>query len=99
LFNALTGLRQHTGNWPGKTVLLGLLLLVGLAYYFRQAFASQKNRTRIVDLLVVGIILFMSPKIHVFTEPDPLTIAGLFVFAYAWGILIVEKFWEGYKNN
>ncbi|SMB99897.1 ferrous iron transporter FeoB [Thermanaeromonas toyohensis ToBE] len=23
LFNALTGLRQHTGNWPGKTVSLG----------------------------------------------------------------------------
>jgi len=22
LFNALTGLRQHTGNWPGKTVVL-----------------------------------------------------------------------------
>ncbi len=22
LFNALTGLRQHTGNWPGKTVTL-----------------------------------------------------------------------------
>ena len=21
LFNELTGLRQHTGNWPGKTVL------------------------------------------------------------------------------
>ena len=20
LFNALTGMRQHTGNWPGKTV-------------------------------------------------------------------------------
>ena len=20
LFNALTGLHQHTGNWPGKTV-------------------------------------------------------------------------------
>ena len=20
LFNAVTGLRQHTGNWPGKTV-------------------------------------------------------------------------------
>ena len=20
LFNALTGLKQHTGNWPGKTV-------------------------------------------------------------------------------
>jgi Fe2+ transport system protein B len=22
VFNALTGMRQHTGNWPGKTVLL-----------------------------------------------------------------------------
>ena len=21
IFNALTGLKQHTGNWPGKTVL------------------------------------------------------------------------------
>ena len=21
VFNALTGLRQHTGNWPGKTVV------------------------------------------------------------------------------
>ena len=20
LFNSLTGMRQHTGNWPGKTV-------------------------------------------------------------------------------
>ena len=20
IFNALTGLKQHTGNWPGKTV-------------------------------------------------------------------------------
>ena len=22
IFNALTGMRQHTGNWPGKTVSL-----------------------------------------------------------------------------
>ena len=24
LFNLLTGLRQHTGNWPGKTVIHAL---------------------------------------------------------------------------
>jgi ferrous iron transport protein B len=23
VFNSLTGLRQHTGNWPGKTVARG----------------------------------------------------------------------------
>lgn len=80
-------------------ILLGLLLLAGLAYYFRQAFASQKNKARIVDLLVVGIILFTSPKICVHIKTNPLMIAGILVFAYAWGILIIEKFWEGYKGN
>ena len=34
LFNALTGLRQHTGNWPGKTVALaqGRCAIGGNAY-------------------------------------------------------------------
>jgi hypothetical protein len=41
----------------------------------------------------------MSPKIHVYIKTDPLMIAGILVFAYAWGILIIEKFWEGYKEN
>jgi hypothetical protein len=80
-------------------ILLSILLLAGLLYYFRQAFTSQKNKGRIVDLLVVGIILFMSPNIHIHIKTDPLSIAGVLIFAYAWGILIVEKFWEGYKNN
>jgi len=69
-------------------ILLGLSLLAGLVYYFRQAFTSQKNKARIVDLLVVGIILFMSPKIHVYIKTDPLMIAGILVFVYGWGILI-----------
>lgn len=39
VFNALTGLKQHTGNWPGKTV--------GKAEGY---FAYQKDTYRIVDL-------------------------------------------------
>ena len=36
LFNALTGLRQHTGNWPGKTVgtAVGRLRKNGVEYEF-----------------------------------------------------------------
>ena len=26
VFNALTGLKQHTGNWPGKTVVIRIIL-------------------------------------------------------------------------
>ena len=39
LFNALTGLRQHTGNWPGKTIVRA-----------EGAFAHQGKRVKLVDL-------------------------------------------------
>ena len=39
VFNALTGLRQHTGNWPGKTIVRA-----------EGAFAHQGKRMKIVDL-------------------------------------------------
>ncbi|HSM06458.1 MAG TPA: ferrous iron transporter B [Longimicrobiales bacterium] len=39
VFNALTGLRQHTGNWPGKTVVRA-----------EGSFAYQGDRMKIVDL-------------------------------------------------
>jgi ferrous iron transport protein B len=39
IFNALTGLRQHTGNWPGKTVSRA-----------EGAFAHNGRRVKVVDL-------------------------------------------------
>ena len=39
LFNALTGLRQHTGNWPGKTVVRA-----------EGAFSHNQKKYKIVDL-------------------------------------------------
>jgi ferrous iron transport protein B len=39
VFNALTGLRQHTGNWPGKTVTRA-----------EGAFAAGDKRYKLVDL-------------------------------------------------
>ena len=39
IFNALTGLRQHTGNWPGKTIARA-----------EGAFSIGGKRYKIVDL-------------------------------------------------
>jgi ferrous iron transport protein B len=39
VFNALTGLRQHTGNWPGKTVVRA-----------EGAFLHNDKRVKLVDL-------------------------------------------------
>ncbi len=39
VFNALTGLRQHTGNWPGKTVVRA-----------EGVFTHETDRVKVVDL-------------------------------------------------
>ena len=39
VFNALTGLHQHTGNWPGKTVALA-----------EGQYVWRERRFRLVDL-------------------------------------------------
>ena len=39
VFNSLTGLRQHTGNWPGKTIVRA-----------EGAFAHRGSRVKSVDL-------------------------------------------------
>ncbi|MEW6772124.1 MAG: hypothetical protein AB1330_12155 [Bacillota bacterium] len=80
-------------------ILVGLLLLTGLVYYFRQAHTSQRNKKRIVDLLSIGALLWVTPKLSAYTKMDPFEIGGMLIFAYGWGILIVEKFWEGLKGN
>ncbi len=51
LFNALTGLRQHTGNWPGKTVLVAW----GEALY-------RGRRYQIVDLPGTYSLTAASPE-------------------------------------
>lgn len=51
LFNALTGLRQHTGNWPGKTVALA----EGVCRHGEQ-------RYRITDLPGTYSLLARSPE-------------------------------------
>jgi len=49
VFNALTGLRQHTGNWPGKTVTRA-----------EGGFAYGEKRFKIVDLPGTYSLLSMS---------------------------------------
>lgn len=65
LFNALTGLNQHTGNWPGKTVLLA-----------RGSYSHKGRRYALVDLPGTYSLLANSPEEQVardflcFENPD-----------------------------
>jgi ferrous iron transport protein B len=65
VFNALTGLRQHTGNWPGKTVTRA-----------EGGFAYAGRRFKLVDLPGTYSLMSMSPDEEVsrnfilFAQPD-----------------------------
>ncbi len=65
VFNALTGLRQHTGNWPGKTVTRA-----------EGGFSYSDNNFKIVDLPGTYSLLSMSTDEEVarnfilFGKPD-----------------------------
>lgn len=65
VFNALTGLRQHTGNWPGKTVTRA-----------EGGFEYDSHRYKLVDLPGTYSLLASSPDEEVardfilFGQPD-----------------------------
>jgi predicted tellurium resistance membrane protein TerC len=80
-------------------IIVGLLLFIGLIYYFYQAYTSQKNKKRIVDLLAVGVVLWLTLKLSAYINREPFEVSGILVFAYGWGILIIEKFWEGLDDK
>lgn len=65
VFNALTGLKQHTGNWPGKTVTRA-----------EGSFSYKENKYRLIDLPGTYSLLSTSEDEEVardfilFGEPD-----------------------------
>lgn len=65
VFNALTGLRMHTGNWPGKTISRA-----------EGAFSYDESRFKVVDLPGTYSLLSASPDEEVargfllFGQPD-----------------------------
>jgi ferrous iron transport protein B len=65
VFNALTGLKQHTGNWPGKTIVRA-----------EGGFAHRGERYKLIDLPGTYSLLSASPDEEVardfilFGQPD-----------------------------
>lgn len=90
-------------NLSKFSIMIGLIVLAGIIYLFRVASSAKQQKTRIFDLITVGLLLLLSVYLQRyvpgFSRRDSLEIAGILVFAYGWVILIVEKFREGLKGN
>lgn len=80
--------------------LIWLMLLLGFVYYLKQVkTASEEQRSRILDLLIVGAIVAVVPY---FTEDRGwvfnMKATGGMIFAYGWILLIVDRFKAGFHQ-
>jgi hypothetical protein len=84
-------------------LIMLIIITVGVFYYFLVAASVKKQRTRVIDLLVIGLLLYVSPYLENWL-PEQLAlnstqIAGLLIFIYGWLIVIREKFREGLHDD
>ncbi|MGI6648634.1 MAG: hypothetical protein ACOX5W_06125 [Bacillota bacterium] len=86
-------------NSDSLAIVIALLFIVGICYYFYIANTVNSQKKRIIDLLVIGAIIWLSPVIEEWMKIDSLKIVGFLIFAYGWGILIGEKFLEGLNEE
>ena len=50
---------------------------------FRQAYTSKKNKSRIVDLLAVGAVLWVTPILSAYTNLGSFEISGILIKKYS----------------
>lgn len=80
--------------------LVWLIVGLGFVYYLKQVkTATKEQRSRIMDLLIIGAIISVTPF---FTEDKGwafnMKITGGLIFAYGWILLIIDRFKAGYKE-
>ncbi|NLV17757.1 MAG: hypothetical protein GXY50_11230 [Syntrophomonadaceae bacterium] len=84
----------------GFSGFISIFLLIGTAYLFFIA-GSTRQSSRIRDLFVVGLILWLTPTLLNYSDNNisSITIAGRLLCFYGWLLLCKEKFCEGYQQK
>jgi len=62
---------------------------------------EKEDRNRIVDLFVIGLIIYIVGMIHPsnYAVPNILALSGSLIFLYGFVILLYKKFIEGYQES
>lgn len=86
--------------YDGFSSFISVFLLIGTAYLFFVA-GSTRQSSRIRNLFVVGLILWLTPTILNYSDNhiSSITIAGRLICFYGWLLLCKEKFCEGYLQK
>lgn len=80
-------------------IFLLSLIAASLVYYSKAAAFARYDKKRIMDILIIAVLLYTASILEDYVQIDRLKAAAFLIFAYGWMILIVEKLWEGLKDN
>ncbi|HJH27012.1 MAG TPA: hypothetical protein C5S37_09650 [Methanophagales archaeon] len=88
----------------GIIAILSIVVVAVIAFILiiRSTLTLEKqDKNRIIDLLVVGAIIYLTHMIMptYSTIYEPTALAGSLIFLYGFLILIYKKFEEGYRES
>jgi len=88
----------------GIIAILSIVVVAVIAFILiiRSTLTLEKqDKNRIIDLLVVGAIIYLTHMIMptYYTIYEPTALAGFLIFLYGFIILIYKKFQEGYRES
>ncbi len=91
------------------TILLGVFLLILTISFYRSIIKNtltlkREDRNRILDLLIIGSIIYwmglMSlPRVNDELSDMQLSLSGTLIFVYGFLILLYKKYKEGYEEG
>ena len=84
-----------------QLALAGSLIFVYLSVVRGRSFFGISNRGRLIDLFVIGVIIYLVDSIHPFSYSVDgfMLFSGSLIFTYGFIILLYKKFLEGYHES
>lgn|GEM_PF-5688311 len=80
-------------------VILIIVAAISIIYYYHLASSSKNNFQMVIQLFLIGIILWISPNLSNYFNYAPLKIAGFILFVCGISILTVESFFHGLRGK
>jgi len=85
------------------TTIIQIIIVVIIFYFtiFKFAYRFPKHKDRLLDIFVIGFIIFLVPQFLDNTSQHytALSIIGLAIVAYGYTLIIIYSFFEGYRSK
>jgi len=84
-------------------IAIQIAIVVIISYFtmIRFAYRFPKHKDRLLDIFMIGLIVFIVPQFsgNTFPHLTELSITGLAIFGYGYILIIIYSFYQGYHGK